>query len=89
MKSRTVPRFWKLFNALPGDVQNRAYRAYQLWRANPLAYSLYFKRVADSDPIYSVRIGRGYRALGLVEGDTIYWYFIGNHDAYDRELKKL
>jgi hypothetical protein len=89
MKSRTLPRFWKQFEALPLAVQRRAHRAYHLWRGNPLARSLYFKSVSSSEPIYSVRIGMGYRALGLVEGDTIYWYFIGDHDAYERELKRL
>jgi hypothetical protein len=89
MKSRTLPRFWKQFAALPLAVQLRAHRAYHLWRINPLARSLYFKSVSDSEPVYSVRIGMGYRALGLVEGDTIYWYFIGDHDAYERELKRL
>jgi len=86
MKSRTIPNFWKLFRNLPPDVRRRAYKAYRLWRANPFAGSLRFKRVSQREPIYSIRIGRGYRVLGLLEGDTIYWYFIGNHDDYEREL---
>ncbi len=89
MKSRTVPSFWKLFDDLHPDIQRRAYKAYRQWRANPFARGLRFKRVSESEPIYSVRIGRGHRALGLIEGDTIYWYFIGDHDAYDRELQRL
>jgi hypothetical protein len=86
MKSRTVPDFWKLFRDLPPDIRRKAYKAYRLWRANPFAGSLRFKRVSKREPIYSIRVGRGYRALGLLEGDTIYWYFIGNHDDYEREL---
>lgn len=89
MKSRTIASFWKQFADLPIEIQRRAYQAYRLWRSNPLAHSLYFKRVSDSEAIYSVRIGPGHRALGLLEGDTIYWYFIGNHDDYERELKRL
>jgi hypothetical protein len=89
MKSRTIASFWKQFEDLPVEVQRRAYRAYRLWRSYPLAQGLYFKRVSDTEPIYSVRIGLEYRALGLLEGDTIYWYFIGNHDDYERELKRL
>jgi hypothetical protein len=87
MKSRTVPDFWKLYRNLPPDIRRKAYKAYRLWRANPFAGSLRFKRVSQREPIYSIRVGRGYRALGLLEGDTIYWYFIGNHDDYERELK--
>jgi len=86
MKSRTVPNFWKLFRNLPPDIRRRAYKAYRLWRANPFAGNLRFKRVSRREPIYSIRVGHGYRALGLLEGDTIYWYFIGNHDEYEREL---
>ncbi|HLX63678.1 MAG TPA: hypothetical protein VKX17_20575 [Planctomycetota bacterium] len=89
MKSRTVPDFWVQFRQLPPEIQRKAHKAYLLWRANPSATGLRFKRVNDEEPIYSVRINRGYRALGLLEGDTIYWYFIGNHGDYERELKKL
>lgn len=88
MNSRTVKPFWELFRALPPEIRLLASKAYRLWRVNPSAKGLYFKRVSQADSIYSVRIGHGYRALGLLEGDTIYWYFIGNHDAYERELKK-
>ena len=88
MKSRTVADFWKLFDKLPPTVQRRAYKAYRLWRTNPFAHSLRFKRVSSSEPIYSVRIGLEYRALGLLVDDTIYWYFIGDHDAYERELNQ-
>jgi len=35
----------------------------------------------------SVRIDRNYRALGYIEGDTVYWYWIGRHDDYDRLLE--
>ncbi|PIE34710.1 hypothetical protein CSA56_06980 [candidate division KSB3 bacterium] len=69
MKSRTVAPFWELFEALPSEVQNVAFKAYRLWRVNPASRGLRFKRVCDSEPVYSVRIGRSYRALGLLEGD--------------------
>jgi hypothetical protein len=40
---------------------------------NPSAKGLYFKRVPGTvEPLYSVRIGLKYRALGLLEGDTIH-----------------
>jgi hypothetical protein len=45
--------------------------------------------VSERETVYSVRIGHGYRALGLLERGTVYWYFIGNHDEYEREIKKL
>lgn len=87
MKSSTTSRFWKLYEALPEDVQRRADKAYRLWQLNPRARGLDFKRVGRRRPIYSVRIGMGYRALGLLEGDTIIWFWIGHHDEYERLLK--
>jgi hypothetical protein len=86
MKSRALPSFWQMFEKLPAEIQQRTHRAYRLWRVNPSAKGLYFKRVSASEPIYSVRIGLEYRALGLLDHDTIYWYFIGNHDDYERAI---
>jgi hypothetical protein len=60
-----------------------------LWQINPLAHSLDFKQVGKRQPIFSVRIGRGYRALGLLTDDTMIWFWIGTHDEYDRLLRQL
>ncbi len=85
MNSHTTRSFREAFKALPPDVQQRAREAYKLWRENPNLPGLRFKRV---DNQVSVRIGRNYRALGILQGDTVYWYWIGywigKHDAYDR-----
>jgi len=32
----------------------------------------------------SARVGSGYRALGLDEGDTVQWFWIGTHAQYDK-----
>lgn len=88
MKSKAAPRFWNLYNRLPLAIQQRARKAYQLWKTNPTAPSLHFKRVSKEEPIYSIRIGEDYRALGLLEGDTIVWFWIGKHDEYERILKR-
>lgn len=89
MKSITTSQFWKLYDALPEEVQRRADRAYELWQINPHAHGLYFKRVGKQRPAYSVRIGRGHRALGLLVEDGILWFWIGAHDEYERLLKRL
>lgn len=89
MKSSVTKEFRKRLNALPSEVQEQAGRAYALWRSNPYHPSLQFKRVSQRQPIYSVRIGLGYRALGLLEGDRIYWFWIGSHAEYDALLKRL
>jgi hypothetical protein len=44
--------------------------------------------VHRSRPIYSVRIGIGWRALGVVERDAIIWFWIGSHAGYDKMLRR-
>jgi hypothetical protein len=89
MNSQTVPQFWELFSQLPQNVRRRASRVYRLWRQNPDAPGLHFKRVGQTRPVYSIRIGDYYRALGLLQGDTITWFWIGGHDEYERLLKQV
>ena len=70
MKSKTTVRFRTCLEALPEPVRREAREAYRYFEANPEHPSLRFKRVHESKPIYSVRIGRGYRALGVVDNET-------------------
>ena len=87
MKSQTTKSFWKHYWALPPEIRQCARRTYKLWRDNPAHLSLFFKRVKEGQPLYSVRIGPGYRTLGLLKADTVTWFWIGTHDEYDRLLK--
>jgi hypothetical protein len=89
MKSRTTKRFRELFAALPKNVQDQARAAYRLFLQNPHHPSLRFKKVHPSKPIWSVRVGLHYRALGVVAGDVIVWFWIGHHAEYDQLLGRL
>ena len=89
MKSRLTRSFRKRFDGLPEEVQEGARQTYALWKENPYHSSLQFKRVSPRQLIYSVRIGRGWRALGLLEEEVIYWYWIGSHAEYDTLLRRL
>jgi hypothetical protein len=86
MKSSTTSDFWASYDALPADIKVRARRAFALWLRNPRHPSLCFKKVGE---IWTVRIARGVRALALLQGDTLYWFWIGPHDDYERMLKSL
>ena len=86
MKSQANARFWNLFRQLRPEVQDQAPEAYRIFAVNPRHPSLQFKRVGQSRPIYSVRISRDYRAVGILQGDAIIWFWIGNHQDYDRLL---
>jgi len=50
--------------ALPPEIRKRAQQAYVIWRDNPAHPSLFFKRVKESQPLYSVRIGLGIEPWG-------------------------
>ena len=74
---------------LPNSVRQQALRAYSLWRADAYHPSLQFKRVSQRQPVYSVRIGMAYCALGLWEGNTITWFWIGPHAEYAKFLARF
>ena len=72
---------------LPIHVQKQARTNYQHFKRDPYHPSLHFKCIDEQDPIYSVRVGRGYRAVGWHEDDWISWYWIGTHSDYDHLFK--
>jgi hypothetical protein len=84
MRSATLPSFWKAYHSLEKQVQASAHKAYELWRDDPFHPSLHFKCINREVNIWSVRVTRGYRAIGVLDGETITWFWIGGHDAYDR-----
>ena len=88
MRSRTTAAFRKALEALPSQVRSQAERAYALFRSDPNHPSLRFKVVHASRPIYSVRIGIHYRALGVREGGDIVWFWVGSHDEYERLISQ-
>ncbi|MFP3895702.1 MAG: hypothetical protein ACLFV5_02530 [Anaerolineales bacterium] len=51
---------------------------------NPFHPSLRFKCINRKENIWSVRMSRGYRAIALWEGDTVTWFWIGDHNDYER-----
>jgi hypothetical protein len=84
MESATLPSFWKAYESLDPMIKRRARRAYRLWAQNPFHPSLHFKCINSEEDIWSVRITLGYRAIGVLEGSTVTWFWIGGHDEYER-----
>jgi hypothetical protein len=73
-----------MYANLPNDIQRRADRACRLFRRNPFYPGLHFKRVGANSPIYSARVGLGYRALAQMDGEEFVWFWIGPHAEYDK-----
>jgi hypothetical protein len=87
--SSTTEAFRRQFAAAPPAVQSRIRTAYRLWAENPDHPSLRFKKVHDKLPIYSVRVDLNWRAVGVMKGDTVIWFFVGSHADYARLLNSL
>ena len=81
MKSLTTPDFWQSYSQLSSQTKKKARKAYRLWKADPRHPSLRFKKVGE---LWAVRIDASYRALGVVEEDVLYWFWIGAHAEYER-----
>jgi hypothetical protein len=45
---------------------------------------LHFERLRSDPRQWSVRVTRDYRAVGIIDGDTIIWHWIGSHEEFDR-----
>ncbi len=89
MTSHPTKRFREAFAELPLHVQRKAGEAYHLWQHNPQHPGLQFKQVHTREPISSVRVGIGWRAVGVKSDDTMVWFWIGSHADYDKLLSKL
>jgi len=89
LTSSTTERFRRAFAALPEHIQQRARLAYRQFRDAPSHPSLRFKQVHATRPIFSARVGLGYRALAVRDGGSLVWFWIGTHADYDTILRRL
>lgn len=83
MKSAALPSFWTAYKSLNEEIKRRARKAYYLWKQDPFHPSLHFKCINREENTWSVRITLAYRAVGILEGDTVTWFWIGSHDDYE------
>ena len=65
-------------------MQRTADKNYQLLADDPYHPSLHFKKIRD---LWSVRVGRSYRALATEQDRDYLWFWIGTHADYDRLIK--
>lgn len=76
--------FWKYLSRLPENIQEAAKEAYKKWQHDPFYPSLFFKCISKKNAIYSIRVGKNYRALGKKKGNSVYWFWIGSHEDYNK-----
>jgi len=84
MKSATLPSFWDKYRNLDRKMKSQARKAYRLWIEDSFHPSLRFKCINQEENIWAVRLTLGYRALGTLDGDTVTWFWVGNHGEYEK-----
>lgn len=83
LKHFATPGFWVCYRALPEEAQRLADEKFALLKVDPGHRSLHLKRIG---PVWSVRAGLHYRALGRPVTDGIDWFWIGHHAEYDHRI---
>jgi hypothetical protein len=86
--SQVTEDFWKSFSKLPEPIKAQARKSYRLWKANPSHPGLHFKRIHGHEALYSVRISKGWRVLGLLDNDVMTWFWVGTHADYEKLIKR-
>ena len=82
---RATAAFWRRLERLPEAVQQVARKNHRLLEGDPRHPSLHLKKLPGTVPLlWSVRVGRDHRALAVEKGGTLFWFWIGPHDEYDR-----
>lgn len=80
-ESHASAAFWRLYEKLPESTQRAADKQFARFRRDPAHPSLHLKQVGE---FWSVRVTGDCRALALREKNIFYWFWIGDHDEYER-----
>ena len=56
-----------------------------MFRSDPFHPSLEFQRKVE---VWTVAIGRSYRAIARARGQDYYWVWIGSHEDYNKILNQ-
>ena len=78
-------RFWAQYQKLPGETRAVADKQFAFLKTNPGHPSLRFKKVGR---FWSARVSVDIRALAVENGEDLVWFWIGDHRAYERIIKR-
>ena len=81
MTSHALASFWKRYEQLPLNIRKLADKQFVLFKSNPRHPSLGFRKKGG---VYTVEIGRSYRALARERAGHYYWFWIGTHEQYNQ-----
>ena len=84
--SHLTASFRKLIATLPTEVQKQARGKFRLFQADPFHPSLEFQAKGK---VWTVAIGRSYRAMARRLDNDLYWVWIGSHEADNKLLGRM
>jgi hypothetical protein len=84
LKPFASPEFWFHYRQLPEEIQKLADKNFELLKSDARHASLRLKKVG---PFWSVRVGLHYRALAKDRAEGLLWFWIGDHNTYDRLIQ--
>ncbi len=85
-RSFAPPGFWKCYDSLPEKVRESADAKFALFEREPFHPSLALKQKGS---VWTVEVGRSYRAIAYRHGDDFHWFWIGSHEAYNTLLRRV
>jgi hypothetical protein len=85
-RSFALPEFWKCYEKLPRHIRELADKKFDLFSRDPFNASLGLKQKGH---VWTVDVGRSYRAIALREGDDFHWFWIGSHESYNHLLRRV
>jgi hypothetical protein len=85
-RSFALAEFWKCYKGLPENVRALADKKYALFEQEPFHPSLGLQQKGG---VWTVDIGRSYRAMAYREGNDFHWFWIGSHEAYNKLLRRV
>lgn len=86
LESKTLPEFWRRYWKLTPEIRKTARKQFKKLEADPQDREVNLRRKKGKRNVWSADIDFSHRVLGLKQGDTIHWFFIGDHTEYERML---
>lgn len=85
-RSIVTDTFRSMLAGLPEHIQKEARKGFEVWKQDPSAVG--WKKLKAQDDIYSVEIGKRYRAVGVLskEYSAVVWMFVGSHEDYNKYI---
>jgi len=81
--------YWTKFDDLPQEIRKLAEENYHLWKENPRNPGLRFKKIHDSLPIFSFRVGMRHRTVGVETDDgKVVWFWVGSFETFRNAISR-